>query len=171
MSDKILIAYATWIGSTGEVAQTIGQTVADDGAAVDVLAAQDVSDVSAYRAVVLGTAIRAGQVHPDALTFVGAHREALSRVPVAYFVVCLTMSRDTEENRCTVDAYLDVVRRRAPQVKPVDVGLFAGALDYGKLTPPIKATLEARKVPEGDFRAWEAIHAWAANVRPALLGT
>jgi menaquinone-dependent protoporphyrinogen oxidase len=171
MNDKILVAYATWVGSTGEVAQAIGQTLSDDGAAVDVLAAQDVGDVSPYRAVVLGTAIRAGQVHPDVLTFVEARQEALSRVPVAYFVVCLTMSQDTEENRCTVDAYLNVVRERAPQIKPVDVGLFAGALDYGKLPPPMKAALEARKVPEGDFRAWEAIRAWASHVHPALLGT
>ena len=39
-------------------------------------------------------------------------------MPVAYFLVCLTLKDDTEENRRTVAAYLDPVREQGPQVQP-----------------------------------------------------
>ncbi len=168
MSDEILVTYATWVGSTGEVAQTVAQTLRDEGATVTVLPTQDVSDPGSYRAVVLGSGIRMGKLHPDALDFVEKHQQALSQTPVAYFVVCLTMRDDTDENRGTVDAYLDPLRAKAPQVQALDVGLFAGALDYEKLPPPFQQALKAMNVPEGDFRQWDDIRAWSKRLLTAL---
>lgn len=170
MNDKVLVAYATAAGSTGEVAEAVGQVLRDENTAVDVRRAKDVTDVSGYRAVVVGTGVRAGRAYREAVAFVERYQQALSKMPVAYFVVCLTMQEDTEENRCTVEAYLDPVREKVPQVQPVNVGLFAGALDYKKLPLLLKLILKAMKKQEGDFRDWEAIHAWAAGLRPVLLG-
>jgi len=126
--------------------------------------------VSGYRAVVVGTGIRAGQVYSEATAFLETHQQALSRAPVAYFVVCMTMKENTEENRRTVAAYLDPVREKAPQVQPVDVGLFAGVMDHKRLSLPLKLIMKAMKRPEENCRDWDAIRAWAAGVRPALLG-
>ncbi len=81
-------------------------------------------------AVIVGSGIRAGKVYKDTLAFLGNHQDSLSEMPVAYFVVCLTMQDDTEENRCEVETYVDQMRQKAPQVQPVGVGLFAGKLDY-----------------------------------------
>jgi menaquinone-dependent protoporphyrinogen oxidase len=117
--------------------------------------------------VVVGSGIRVGKWLPEAVQFVERYQEALSRVPVAYFLVCLTLKDDTEENRREVAAYLDPVRE---MVQPVDVGLFAGAMDYSKLPFIFRLMMKAMKSPEGDFRDWEAIRAWTAGVRPALLG-
>jgi len=167
MSEKILLAYASKCGATGEVAEAIGQVLCDGGAVVDVRLAKDVTDVSGYRAVVVGGAIRVGQWLSEATKFVETHRDALSRVPVAYFAVCLTMKDDTEENRRTVAAYLDPVRE---MVQPVEVGLFAGAMNYSKLALPMRLMMKAIKSPEGDFRDWDSIRAWAASVQPTLLG-
>jgi menaquinone-dependent protoporphyrinogen oxidase len=43
----------------------------------------------------------------------------------------------------------------------VGVGAFAGALDYGNLSWATKKIMQSKAQPEGDFRDWKAIHAWA----------
>jgi menaquinone-dependent protoporphyrinogen oxidase len=170
MSDKILVAYATAAGSTGEVAEAVGQVLRDENTAVDVRRAKDVTDVSPYRAVVVGTAVRAGRAYQEAVAFVERYQQALSQVPVAYFVVCMTMQEDTEEKRAEASAYLDQLREKAPAVEPVDKGLFGGVMDYSKLPLLLRLIVKAMKKQEGDFRNWEAIRTWAMNLRPTLLG-
>jgi len=166
MEDKILVAYASRAGSTGEVAEAIGKVLCEGGAAGDVRLAKDVTDLSPYRAVVVGSAIRVGKWLPEAVEFVETHREALGRMPLAYFAVCLTLKEDTEENRREVSAYLDPV---CEMVQPVDVGLFAGGMDYSKLPFILRVMMKAMKSPKGDFRNWEAIRAWAGQVRDRLV--
>jgi len=165
MTGGILVAYATAAGSTAEVAEAIGEELRSTGAEVDVHPAKEVKDVSPYGAVIVGSGIRAGQLLPDATKFVQKNREALSQVPMAYFVVCLTMKDDTEENRSTVAAYLDPLREL---VEPVEVGLFAGAINPGKLSLPERMILKAMKISEADYRDWEAIRSWARALHPKL---
>lgn len=169
MSDKILVAYTTAAGSTGEVAKVVGEEISGGNGAVDVLRTKEVTDLGPYRAVVVGTGIRAGRVYRDTLAFLERHQAALNKVPVAYFVVCLTMTDDTEENRRTVETYVDQMREKAPQVQPVDVGLFAGKMDYKAISLLPRLIIKAMKVSEGDFRDWDAIRAWVSGVRPTLL--
>ena len=164
---KILVAYATKAGSTAEVAAEIGRVIESKGGCqVDVRPVGKLNGVDGYDAVVIGSAIRAGKWLPEATKFVEKHRDALGRVPVALFTVCLTMKDDTEENRRTVAAYLDPVRE---VVQPVEMGLFAGVMDYSKLPFILRLMMKAMKSPQGDFRDWEAIRAWADNICPLLL--
>ena len=168
---KVLVAYATFAGATAEVAEAVGQELAAGRSVeVQVRRAKEVAGLASYDAVVVGSAIRAGQVHPEALAFLEANAAALARVPVAYFVVCLTMKEPTEENRCTVAAYLDAVREKVPAVQPVEVGLFAGVMDPKKLPLVARLIMKAMKAPPGDFRDWDAIRAWAQSLRAKLVG-
>jgi menaquinone-dependent protoporphyrinogen oxidase len=170
MKNRILIAYGSRCGSTGGVAESIGQVLSAAGASVDVRLVKDVNDLSPYQGVIVGSAIRMGKWLPEAVEFVKTHQDRLSRVPVAYFAVCLAMKDDAPENRHKALGYLDPVRKQFPQVKPVDIGLFAGAVDYKKLSFAYSLILKVKGAPEGDFRNWEAIRTWAAGVRPALDG-
>lgn len=167
MGDRVLIAYASAAGSTAEVAEAIGQELRDLGADVEVRAAKELKDLSAYKAVIVGTGIRMGKLFSDATKFVEKNQNTLRQVPVALFVVCMTMKDDTEESRRTVTAYLDPLRE---MVEPVEVGLFAGALDYSRLRFPWSQLMKAAKneVPEGDFRDWAAIRAWARRAHSRL---
>jgi menaquinone-dependent protoporphyrinogen oxidase len=165
---KVLVTYGTWTGTTGEVAQSVAQGLEANGLTAEARPAAEVDDVGGYDAVVVGAAIRASNPHPDAVKFIEDHREGLAKMPVAYFVVCLTMKDDTEENRCTVGAYLDSVREKVPEVEPVDVGLFAGRLDLKRLALPVRLMMKAMKAPPGDYRDEDAIHSWASELRSEL---
>ena len=143
----------------------VERRIPDDG--IDDVAAAVRSEL---KRILPESGIRAGQVYGASVNFLERHQESLSKMPVACFLVCLTMKEDTEENRCTVEAYLDPVREKVPQVQPVSVGLFAGAMDYKKLPLPLRLIMKGMKAPEGDFRDWEAIRTWVDQVRPALLG-
>ncbi|MCB0213711.1 MAG: pentapeptide repeat-containing protein [Anaerolineae bacterium] len=165
MEKKILVAYASVSGSTGEVAAAIGEVLEQKPhVTVDVCHVRDAVDVDQYSALVLGSSIRAGRWLPEAFTFLENHDEAMQRVPVAYFTTCLTMVSDTQDSRQTVVAYMEPVRLAAPHINPVGLGLFAGALDPARA--PIMPSVHTA---QGDYRNWEAIRAWAEEIRPALL--
>ena len=74
------------------VAEAIGQTLVEKGLQVDVLPMQAVKDLSPYRAVVAGSAIRAQKWLPEAMQFIENHQSELSNKPFAAFMVCITLS-------------------------------------------------------------------------------
>jgi menaquinone-dependent protoporphyrinogen oxidase len=170
MNDKILVVYASRAGSTQGVAEAIGKTLVENGAQVDVLSMQAVQDLSAYRAVVAGSAIQGGQWLPEAMQFMRTHRAALTQKPFAAFLVCMTLAMPKGDYREHVATWLEPVRAL---VKPVSEGLFAGALDIGKV-PSFGDKLKFRLSvilgvwAEGDHRDWNAIRAWATELKPLL---
>jgi menaquinone-dependent protoporphyrinogen oxidase len=171
MDKKILVTYASQAGSTSGVAEALGMQFAAGGAAVDVRPVTEVSDLSAYRAVVLGSPIHGGEWMPEAVAFVKDHQRALSDMPTAYFLVCMMATKDTEESRKYINEWLEPIRS---MVKPVAEGHFAGALwpkGYPFTTAiGLRVFLAYLKKKEGDYRDWEAIRDWAEKTRPALLG-
>ena len=170
---KFLVTYASRCGSTGGVAEAIGKSLCRDGALVDIRLINGVKDLSSYDAVVVGSAIRRDQWLSEATAFVEKNRQSLSGIPVAYFLTCLTMSQPSKKNRVQARSYLDPVITDIPEVKPVDIGLFAGVLDYEKLPFHIrmvmKMKMSSRGVSEGDYRNWEAIRRWSEGLRPKFL--
>lgn len=172
MTDKILVTYASRTGATAGVAEAIGKTLAEGGAAVDVLPMSAVSDLAPYRAVVMGSAIQGHQWLPEAMQFVRTHQAALAHKPCATFLVCITLAiPSAAQYRSRLSEWMQPVRRL---VNPVSEGYFAGRLDFGKM-PLSMATLQFRIaaalgfIPRGDHRDWTAIQAWAAGLRPRLL--
>ncbi len=158
---KILIAYASKYGSTGGVAEAIGKELCSKGAKTDICLIKNVKDLSSYQGVVVGSAIFRGKWMPEAVNFVKANSEILRQIPVAYFLVCMTMHQPTEENRRKALSFFDPVLQTIPQVKPFAIVPFAGAMHYSNLSWLNKEIIQSKGVPEGDYRDWEAIRAWA----------
>jgi len=161
MDKRILIASVGRYGSTAEVAEAIGQELGRCGAVVETCPARDVTDISSHDAVIVGSAIYFGKWLPEAVKFVETHKETLSRIPVAYFLTCLELTKVPEEKGRDASIYLDPllgnpprvegklsmwekahllsgfmdsVLEKAPQVKPVSIAVFRGKLDYSKLS-------------------------------------
>jgi menaquinone-dependent protoporphyrinogen oxidase len=198
MNKKVLVAYGTKSGSTGEVAKAIGKAFREGGATVDVSPARDATGISEYGAVVVGGPILYGRWHSQAVKFVERHQEELGRIPVAYFITCMELTRVSKEKERgfaiyldptlgkppraegkltfserghLLSAFLDPMLRKVPRVKPLSVGVFRGKLDYSRLGFVSWLVMKLIRAREGDFRNWEAIRSWAAGIRPALTET
>jgi len=161
MKKRVLVTYASKYGSTGGVAEAIGKELCAKGVNADVVLIKNAGNVSSYQGVVIGSAIYMGKWMSDATDFVNENQSILREIPVAYFLVCMTLSQPTEEKRAQVLSYTDPILKAAPQIKPVGIGTFAGALNYSNLSWLNKKILKSKGTPEGDFRDWNAIRAWA----------
>ena len=158
MSKKILVAYASKCGSTGEVASAIGKTLAQAGARVDVMPLSKVTNLSDYQAVFVGSAIRMAKWLPEAANFVSENLAILQRVPTAYFTVCATMIEDTPAKRARAAGFIEPLRT---VLTPAAEGYFAGKVDPNSLSFLENISLKAKDVPQGDFRDWDKITSWA----------
>jgi menaquinone-dependent protoporphyrinogen oxidase len=170
MAKKILVAYATRVGSTIEVAEAIANVFREWGMDAEVRSTHERLDVDHYAAVVLGSAVRAGHLLPEAVDFLEDNRAYLKKIPVAYFVVCNTMTEDTEENRATVLHYFDPVLQAVPELHPISIGLFAGKIDVHQIGIFPRLLVAVKHLQVGDYRNWDAIRNWACAVAPYLLG-
>ncbi len=170
MNAKILVTYASQGGASVGVAEAIGQTLASNGAAVDVLPVHQVTDLGAYQAVVIGSAVHSGKWMPEALAFVERNQNALRRVPTAVFQVCMMLAVRNEQYQSMVSDWLAPLRF---QISPVAEASFAGALwpdQYKKLSEKLglRIFLAAIKLKAGDYRDWDSIHTWAERIGPLL---
>lgn len=183
MTNTILVTYASRTGTTAEVAEAICKTLTpslptpdndpmrQETWSVDVLPMQEVRDVSAYDAVIAGSAIRGARWLPEAMQFIRAHQSTLRHKPFAIYTVCITLAMSNREQyRSAVSGWTAPVRAI---VQPLSEGLFAGMLDFKKLpfnweTLKLRATVAMGIFPRGDHRDWEAVRAWAESLKPML---
>jgi menaquinone-dependent protoporphyrinogen oxidase len=193
---KILVTYATMAGSTSEVAQAVGEELARGGLQVDVLPVDKVKDLESYDGVVVGGPMIMGW-HRSALGFLKKNRSTFQHIPLAVFVLAMSLTQTGDTKVDGVEVYVDETLPKPPlepgrisfreryarlanylkpilrvvrPARPVRIGVFNGRMEYGRLKwwAVLFAMLIIR-ASAGDRRNWPAIRAWAASLGPALI--
>lgn len=167
MENRVLIAYGTKYGATAEIAERIGEALRDAGLEADVLQADRVGDLSAYDAVVVGSAVYIGRWRKEAVKFVTDNEQTLTAKPVWIFSSGPTGEGDPVEQvqGWRLPGSLEPI---VDHIQPRDIAVFHGAADENKMGWLDKWLLRRVKAPTGDFRDWDAIAAWAADIASAL---
>jgi menaquinone-dependent protoporphyrinogen oxidase len=163
--NKILIAYGTKYGSTSEIAEVIAEEVYRAGYLVEIKWINNIHDIDCYAGIIIGAPIQYDKWMKDAVKFVDVFKEELKHTPVAYFLTCLTLIKNSQTSIDKAIKYTNIVFETNKQVIPVDVGAFAGVLNYKPMSffQSFIAHIFYHffKVKEGDYRNWKSIHKWA----------
>lgn len=170
MDNQVLVTYASKYGATSEIAEKIGQVLREAGLRTEVLPTDRVSDLTPYKAVVLGSAVYLGQWRKEAVKFLQANQESLSERQVWLFSSGPTGEGEQAafmNSRCLPDK----LQPMADLVAPHDIAVFHGATDLGKLNFIEKWMLTNTNTPIGDFRDWEVITSWATAIANKLRQT
>lgn len=160
---SVLVTYASKHGATQGIAERIAQTLRHEGSEVDLLPLDAVRDVSRYEAVVIGSAVYYGSWLKTALEFVRSQRAVLATRPVWLFS-CGPLGSEVHD---TEQQPKELGELQA-SVGPRDHRVFFGALDAHTLSFPERMVVKAVRAPEGDFRDWNAIEAWATTIAMSL---
>jgi menaquinone-dependent protoporphyrinogen oxidase len=164
--NQILVAYASALGSTQEVAVEIGKMLAGENTSVAVRPVQEIHQIQGVQAILLGSAVQHGNWLPEAIEFIEKQHALLNQVPVALFTVHISNQGDDDTSRRHRQAYLDSIRPMLPN--PIDSVFFAGKFDRRGAALLMPGWI-ARFIPTMDFRKWGKIRSWAAAVQPKLL--
>jgi menaquinone-dependent protoporphyrinogen oxidase len=161
---RVLVTYASRHASTAEIAEAIGHVLSTAAATdtLDVLPVEDVDGIEDYDAVLLGSAIYNGRWLKPARQFVHANSEQLANRPVWLFSsgpIGEPPVPNTDVGEVT--ALAELIQARGHK-------LFAGQLRLAELQLAERSTMRQVHAVEGDYRDWDTIRAWAAEVLDSL---
>lgn len=156
MKARVLVAYATKLGSTREIAEAMAQVLRDSGHAALAVATRDVTTLEGWDAVVLGSAVYSAYWQRDARLFVERFRPELAARPLWLFS----------------GGPLDRRLARADQpITPHGAEITAGLEPRGhktfggRLAPDADVTSQVLQTHRiGDFRDWQSIVEYAYQI-------
>jgi len=177
MTAPILIAFVSHDGQTARIAQRIGVKLAERHLAVDVVdLSRKTCTPDGVRAVVLGSSIRYGR-HPRRLkAWIGRHRDALNRLPGAFFSVSLVAASTRDQDRGVADRLAAAIPAETGW-RPNLVQSFAGAVRYQQYNALIRLVMRRIVARSGgrtdtredhEYTDWAAVDAFAGHIAALL---
>ena len=193
---RILITYATMAGSTAEVAKAVGEVLVEKGLQVDILPVGEVKGIEGYDGVVVGGPMIMGW-HRSAIKFLKKYRASWKQIPLAVFVTAMSLTQTHEMSVDGMPIYVDERLPKPPKSegnlnyreryarlanylrpilkathpgKPIDIAIFGGRLEYGRLKWwAVLFAMLIIQAQAGDKRNWTAVRDWAASLGEKLL--
>jgi menaquinone-dependent protoporphyrinogen oxidase len=163
----VLVSAASGHGSTTEIARVIGHALIDHGIAVEIIPPAAVDSLEDYDAVILGSAVYAGQWLASARKFAIRFRDPLAARPVWLFSSGPVGGRSGKLAQSMEQDPADVTRiRQAISVR--GHRMFAGELNPQALGVAQRASFLVLRGARGDFRDWAAITQWADGIAADL---
>lgn len=168
---NILIAYGSHLGATAGIAEEIADTLRrETTSSVTVGPAIQGGPIDTYDAVIVGGGTYGGRWHPDSVDFVRRHAAALVNRSVWFFsdgpLGTTAFARPTPPIE---------IKELTELVHPQDHAIFAGAHDRSEIDDSeltgFEKFIAKRFVPEGDWRDWPVIEAWARKIARDLQAT
>ncbi|MGZ4274695.1 MAG: flavodoxin domain-containing protein [Solirubrobacteraceae bacterium] len=162
---RVLVTAASKHGATTEIAQAIAQTLSRRGLQAQATRIEAAPDIERYGAVVLGSAVYYGHWLRPAEEFVAQHAQTLIGRPVWLFS---SGPLGDPDHLLPEGHTADIIAVRN-MTRPVEHRTFAGKLEKARLSFSEKAVAAALGAPDGDFRNWSAIEAFASSIAEQLL--
>ena len=159
---KVLVTAASKHGATSGIAEHVVKTLIDRGFEVEFVDPPEVADLSTYDAVVIGSAVYAGNWRKDAVEFTERFSAHLQTIPVWIFSSGpLGDDDDNGPKLNQLDALMESTGARSHTW--FDGRLIKEDLSFGE-----RAIVAMVRAPYGDFRDWDDIADWATNVADEL---
>jgi menaquinone-dependent protoporphyrinogen oxidase len=160
---QILMAYASRMRATEEIAQAIATELRHAGHAVDVASCESAPDVWKYDAVIVGSAIYIGRWDKTAVDYLKRQAQDLADRPVWLFQSG-PVGEGAETEQVEIPHAVRKLVERLGLVSPIT---FGGRLDPARATGPFTRWV-ATGMYEGDFRDWDRVRDWSASINSAL---
>jgi menaquinone-dependent protoporphyrinogen oxidase len=168
----VLVAYASRHGATQGIAERIASTLNAAGLDADLRPASAVQYLKRYDAFVIGSAAYMGRWEKAATELVKRDRSVLAGKPVWLFSSgpLGTEPLDPKGRDQKVVAVPKGIPELAASIHARDHRVFFGAFDRERkpvgLAESVLAKLPAAwdALPQGDFRDWPEIEAWATSI-------
>jgi len=175
-----LIVYATTDGQTRKISERIQQTLHDNGletTLVDVDKAAEL-DPASFDGVIAGASVRYGKHDPKMARFLDGNRDAIARIPNAFFSVNL-IARKPEKRNLDGNKYLRKFLDRL-SFSPMHVEIIAGKLDYPSYRFIDRIMIRMiMKITDGptdgteviEYTDWDQVDSFAARMAEAIVSS
>jgi menaquinone-dependent protoporphyrinogen oxidase len=163
---RVLVACASRMGSTAEIADAIADRLRSAGLEVDRTSVGDVPSLDSYRAVVLGSAVYSGRWRREAITFLRRFAAELSDRQVWLFQSG-PLDDSAERRDIDVPARIRTLASR--------VGIHGHTTFGGRIDPEHPNGFVAKRMIDSglgrDFRDFGHVRAWADGIATELGAT
>lgn len=169
---KIAVLYGTTEGQTAKIAQHVAARAREHGMTVDTLHLADLPEdftLGAYDGVVIGASIHEGHHRRYVMRWVKEHRDALERMPNAWFSVCLAINSPNASERDEASKYPSLMQDKTGFHAGAST-VFAGALKFTQYSWLKRVVMKQISKHEGgsvdtsqdhEYTDWNAVDVFA----------